>query len=382
MNIWASIQSFKRKLTPKRTKDDLFKPQFALLDKQRDHFSASGKYRLVITPYSTGKGTWNYTQGTVYRVATGDRIAVVRRNYSAFPFLFVEEHPNGHPYLICGEDYQGQTVIELDTRRRRDFRPEAANQGVGFCWSSYQFHAPTQTLMVDGCYWGGPYEYKFYDFSNPMEGWPYIDTGCSIDSDEKKPSFEPDGTVKCYETRDPYEDDEREEDTPVDGREVVAIITLRRQDGKLVKADEWVSAKERTRRAEHEEGLRKHAEHWKAYEATDPMYRLANELRNNPVFDDAKLRSGGRGWCYQGWCPHWSGEEARMCFDLVSRYRDTKHSKPRIELEWAVKTGPIKIVVTHQRWWEKKAKQTTTWFEHSEDGMRKAFTHAMEQARG
>ena len=83
--------------------------------------SPSGKYNLTISFFKTGKNNWNYSQGKVY--LNDKLIDTVNRNYSTFPFLFIENHPNGHDYLICGEDYQGQTIIELDTGIRKDYFP-------------------------------------------------------------------------------------------------------------------------------------------------------------------------------------------------------------------------------------------------------------------
>jgi hypothetical protein len=80
----------------------------------RDRLSPSGKYRLVVTSYTTG------TLGVITRVADGEEIARVDRNYHSFEHTWIEDHPSGHDYLVCGEDYQGQTVIELDTGARGD----------------------------------------------------------------------------------------------------------------------------------------------------------------------------------------------------------------------------------------------------------------------
>lgn len=133
----------------------------------KEHVSPSGRYRLVVTSHTTGPGTWNYSKGRVYE---GDRLLeTVCRNYGSFPFLFVEDHPNGHSYILAGEDYQGQTLIELDTGHRVDDRPSAASQGFGFCWASYSVSPSKRTLAVSGCFWACPYEVWFVDFSNPME---------------------------------------------------------------------------------------------------------------------------------------------------------------------------------------------------------------------
>ena len=65
--------------------------------------SDAGKYILKVISYKTGKGTWNYTKGIIMRA--DENIGEIKRNYSSFPFKFVEEHDNSHDYLIAGEDY-------------------------------------------------------------------------------------------------------------------------------------------------------------------------------------------------------------------------------------------------------------------------------------
>lgn len=137
------------------------------------HLSPSGRYKLVVTRHTTGPGFWCYSKGRIYNDSEV-LIGEVCRNYSSFPFEFVEEHPNGHDYLVCGEDYQGQTVVELDTGKRRDYLPKAAVQGWGFCWASYTASPSKRTLSVCGCYWACPYEVWFVDFSDPMEGLPIL----------------------------------------------------------------------------------------------------------------------------------------------------------------------------------------------------------------
>lgn len=123
------------------------------------HASESGRFRLVVTQHTTGPGTWAYTKGRVYE---GDRlIATICRNYSRFPFLFVEGHPRGD-FLFCGEDYQGSTVVDLATGR------VVSASTASFCWASYTASPSKRTLAVDGCYWAAPYEVKFVDIEDPM----------------------------------------------------------------------------------------------------------------------------------------------------------------------------------------------------------------------
>ena len=130
--------------------------------------SPSGKYRLVITSYGTKPGCWNYSRGRVYAGET--LVSDVKRNYSSFEWAWAEGHPNGHDYLLCGEDYQGQTVIELDTGKRVDSgATEDTMKGFGFCWVRISPSPDKKVLAVDGCYWACPYEVVLFDFREPMK---------------------------------------------------------------------------------------------------------------------------------------------------------------------------------------------------------------------
>src|SRR6266550_8938416 len=108
-----------------------------------DHFSPSQRYSLSISQVETKPGYFSHTKGVVRNHAL-DIVAEVDRNYGSFPFLFIEDHPNGHDYLVCGTDYQGQTVIELDTGKRKDLLSRGAGEGYGFCWAEYRFNDETQ----------------------------------------------------------------------------------------------------------------------------------------------------------------------------------------------------------------------------------------------
>jgi hypothetical protein len=128
--------------------------------------SLSGRYTLTISEYRTEANRGDYSRGIV-RDKVGNVVADVKRNYGAFPFCFVE-HPNGHEYLVCGEDYQGQTVAELDTGKRVDYVPPEAQEGLGFCWAAIESAENATQLRVEGCYWVCPYEIVLYDFSRPL----------------------------------------------------------------------------------------------------------------------------------------------------------------------------------------------------------------------
>lgn len=141
--------------------------------KAAEHISPSGRYTLTVTNYPMGEGYWKFSRGVVTNQA-GEVVADVKRNYSSFWFTWMEGHCDGHDYLFCGEDYQGQTLCQLDTGATRSEIPDEAIEGNGFCWAAATLLDST-TLLVEGCYWGGPYEYRLYDVSTPMDGWEEID---------------------------------------------------------------------------------------------------------------------------------------------------------------------------------------------------------------
>jgi hypothetical protein len=130
------------------------------------HLSPSGRYDLEVVQWENERG-WNYSEGSVVS-GTGELIARIRRNYGSFPFTWCEDHPNGHDYLVAGEDYQGQTVIELDTGARVDHLTDAAQPGAGFCWARHYVTPDKSVLVVDGCVWACPYELVAFDFSDPL----------------------------------------------------------------------------------------------------------------------------------------------------------------------------------------------------------------------
>lgn len=133
----------------------------------KEYASPTGAYALRVKHVPAESG-WANTIGSVYRKGDSEPIFVVERNIGQFPYCFVEVHPNGHDYLVCGSDYQGQTILELDTGKRVDYLPEGKKHGVGFCWGEYEASTEKDVIAVTGCYWAGPNEVGFVDFSDPM----------------------------------------------------------------------------------------------------------------------------------------------------------------------------------------------------------------------
>lgn len=130
------------------------------------HTSPSGDYSLEITEYTSGPESWNYSRGRVQEVASGSLIADVKRNLAGFWFAWVLREDG--EYLLCGEDYQGYNVIDLRRGRNVLTFPPEAFKGQGFCWGTARPSPHGRVLAVEGCYWGGPNELVFYDFTEPL----------------------------------------------------------------------------------------------------------------------------------------------------------------------------------------------------------------------
>lgn len=157
--------------------EEAFEKYPPLVDKAVEHTSPSGNFRLTVTPHETGEGYWNYTRGTVVDLKTGETLFEVLRNYGSFGFQWIE-HQNGNEYLICGEDYQGYVTLNLTEKKKHVFFPEEGFEGFGFCWVEIKEYDKDidDTLRVEGCYWGAPFEVVEYKFDDP-DTVPYEEIG-------------------------------------------------------------------------------------------------------------------------------------------------------------------------------------------------------------
>jgi hypothetical protein len=150
--------------------------------------SPSGRYALMTTTHTTQASSWNYTRGRFVRAADDVCVADVKRNYSSFWGTWLEGHVDGHDYAICGEDYQGQTFCQLDTGRVKSFLPVSSTKGHAFCWATAELMADGKTLLVEGCHWACPYEFRLFDVADPMTGWPALrlESGEEVSFDSDK----------------------------------------------------------------------------------------------------------------------------------------------------------------------------------------------------
>jgi hypothetical protein len=349
----------------------------------------SGRFKLLRRYYSTKKGCWNYSRGTVYDLE-GNEICDVKRNYSSFHHSFVVK--DGQEWLVTGRSYMSQTIINLDAGITYE-PPGDQYKGHAFCWAGEALSTDEQTLIVEGCYWAAPYEFKFFDFKDPSKGWPElkifedgeesylcVDYG---DCDEPMhPRWNEDGTVTVFQTSEfflplqKYENDiEMEELDALKGEydksenwrtDVDQKITLQRQDDKMVVIDRWLSQTEKDRIERRRVANEKYEQWEKEFKSSDPLYLEYLIQIKNPALSPSDYES--RGITHKDWCPDFKEKESRWCRRIVKKDDNQPYT---IDLEWAVKTGPIKLVI-----FKDGKKYEDKFFGHSAEEMENAFIYA------
>lgn len=123
-------------------------------------------YTQIVTTHDTNclyppgsRNAWNMTKCEVYD-DSGEYILTLRRNYSNWPFAFLNQA--GKTYLLCGESYMAPTVVDLGTGEK------ATPVDDHWCWARMESNPTSDLVAVEGCYWGGPWSVRIWDFSDPM----------------------------------------------------------------------------------------------------------------------------------------------------------------------------------------------------------------------
>ncbi|PHS20612.1 MAG: hypothetical protein COA86_01300 [Kangiella sp.] len=145
--------------------ENFFEVADVVEDSNEEHTSPSENYKLFIEEYSKGSNTWSYSRGRVYDMRN-NLVADIKRNFGNFWHSWFQ-HPNGCEYLLCGEDYQGYTFVNLTNGTIQTYFPDEAYNGGGFCWAEVFPSDDGKLLAVDGCYWACPYALVLYDFTDP-----------------------------------------------------------------------------------------------------------------------------------------------------------------------------------------------------------------------
>lgn len=137
-----------------------------LLPDETEYFVApSGRCTLTVFRYchQEGDGLLFLSKGVLR--FDDDMLIEIKRDHDYFQYTWLE-HPTGE-YLICGEDYQGYSVVDLKSRSVQHFVPEEAYLGGGFVWMEPYATSNGSILAVEGYFLGGPYQVVFYDVSQP-----------------------------------------------------------------------------------------------------------------------------------------------------------------------------------------------------------------------
>jgi hypothetical protein len=120
---------------------------------------------LTLESYNKEPMSATITKCTIKK--DGVKVAEVKRNYGHFPFLLIK-HSNGKRYLLCGESYQGYTIVNVDTGELKSFVPSEAKYGAGLCIVEFvSYNDSTNKLITEACVWGGDPLNVVYDISNP-----------------------------------------------------------------------------------------------------------------------------------------------------------------------------------------------------------------------
>lgn len=321
--------------------------------------SPSKRFKLIIESYKTKEGCWSYARGIIYRLSDNSIIYSIDRNYSTFHHSWIIK--DGQEYLISGESYLTQIIIDLETSEV--FKSSDNKNSNAFCWADVLISSDGKTLVVDGCVWGGPYEIRFYDFTDPSKGWPELPLKNKDDSDfdnaiyssHKSPTFSND-EIMCHNTSRFYiplqktENDIDAENIDIDGIdydnddnwELIndRITTLKRANDSIIIDNIWISDDEKLRIKKNKEDELKWETWCKNFTDNDPIYLKIKEL-SNKINPKPKHIYETIGQTYKNWCESFSKVEKRWIFAI------NIDSNIRFDIEWGVETGPIKLIHTH-----------------------------------
>jgi hypothetical protein len=302
--------------------------------------SPSGRFRLTVRTYRRAPNTWAYSRGVVERMADGAVICDLARNLAPFHHTFVAK--GDEEWLVTGRSYMSQTIVNLD--RGEVYEPSRdAYDSNAFCWAACFLSGDERTLAVDGCIWACPYEYRFFDFTDPARlGWPMLpiepDGYLEVES-EKPPEWRADGTFECYAVHDGI---------------VVARTVLRREDARMVVVERFVDPAERARREEVE---RANA----AIDAAREKFRAEDELYRVMRLEIDRLAIPDEGYVT------WGTKDGAS---TIGKYFRRKEPRASADIEWGIDRSDVAISV---QLYDREGKRTEVIvFERSPTGMRAA----------
>ena len=270
-------------MEPRRTATDaIFVDANEVPEEKREVASPSGRHLLTIRVYSSRPGACDHTRGTVTRAVDGTEVCDIKRTHDVFHHAFVTK--DGRELLVSGRSFTSQTIVDLDRGAVYESPGDPAD-AEGFCWTWASLSPDGNTLAVDGCHWACPYQYRFYDFTDPARGWPQlpIDDDSWIDADNRHdPRWVGPDTFECYQHAGPLE--------PGEAPRPDICTRVRRDGGQMVVVERSISEHEQERRRMQAATEAAHRMWWEAFTQEEPMYlRMVEAIREHGLPDEPDL---------------------------------------------------------------------------------------------
>jgi len=121
-----------------------------LKGKKENRSSPSGKYTLELIPYSVKDMRCPfYCVVEIKRTVDGERMGKIIRNEADFPFIFIEDF-NGKDFLMCAEDYQGFTLINITEGKKYDYILEKSKRDLALRITDFYVSPNKKTLAIEG----------------------------------------------------------------------------------------------------------------------------------------------------------------------------------------------------------------------------------------
>lgn len=120
-------------------------------------------YGFMSCPFRFSYNHWLYSH-FILKSKTHDKIIEFVRDDAHFPFTWVKEHPKKRKYLVCAEDRQSISVIDLNSWKLHTWLDEDDD----FQPKKFYINQSGTILCVFGSVFGDLDYIRFYDFSDPI----------------------------------------------------------------------------------------------------------------------------------------------------------------------------------------------------------------------
>jgi len=142
-----------------------------------------GNYGFMCVPFSFSDTHWFYSE-FVIGSHTHDKVIHFTRDDSDFPYSWVKKHPKKRKYLLCSEDRQAISVIDLNSWKLHTW----IDENDDFKVKSFFPNRSGTVVAILGSTFGELNTIRFYDLSDPIRfPWKHLSTipGVLMDNDTK-----------------------------------------------------------------------------------------------------------------------------------------------------------------------------------------------------